>query len=532
MQAKVHVGGKKGILIFCAVLLLQCLVIVAWGTQKERMHVDEMFTMEGAKKEGAGMQYWDLQEDFYGMEHNKEEFLEHMTVNRDDLIIKEGTAHVLERLLHEDIYYVLINLLSSICPGYIPWGICVGFNLLCFLVTQFTLYGIVKEDFGDMCAFFTTVIYGFSAGGISTVLYARCYMMLIMFEILLIYVLHRFVKAKKSWQKILCIISSEALAYFSYRTHQFGMILFLMTIGLAVLYMLIRKKWKLLLWLGVGYGIPCLIGYRIILVRIRAFFVSGVAPLFYKSLFNPSISRRITSVKELFSILSEHMFGSIWIMLLVTVATCFYFIRVKIWCRDSELKEKTVLLGTVIIIVVYELMLVLGGAVAWRYMSPIYPFIAVILGVIFSLACIDSRVSKSVKTVILAIVVCIPIISYGMHHVSEMYTGEKAMREELVANYHGVNGIMVHHDVQGDGENCLYEAATLWPEESEVLVLQHHMILEDGLFEYRDDDRILLWLTADFDRDESISLFKECTDYRNFELVLNTDHVWVYECWK
>lgn len=219
-------------------------------------------------------------------------------------------------------------------------------------------------------------------------------------------------------------------------------------------------------------------------------------------------------------------------MLLVTVATCFYFIRVKIWCRDSELKEKTVLLGTVIIIVVYELMLVLGGAVAWRYMSPIYPFIAVILGVIFSLACIDSRVSKSVKTVILAIVVCIPIISYGMHHVSEMYTGEKAMREELVANYHGVNGIMVHHDVQGDGENCLYEAATLWPEESEVLVLQHHMILEDGLFEYRDDDRILLWLTADFDRDESISLFKECTDYRNFELVLNTDHVWVYECWK
>ena len=86
--------------------------------------------------------------------------------------------------------------------------------------------------------------------------------------------------------------------------------------------------------------------------------------------------------------------------------------------------------------------------------------------------------------------------------------------------------------MQGDGEVYLYEAAALWPEESNVLVLQHHMIMEKGLFECRDDDRILLWLTADFDREESISLFKECTDYRNFELVLNTDHVWVYECWK
>lgn len=532
MQGNLHLDEKKSILIFCVVLILQCLVIVAWGTQKERMHVDEMFTMEGVKKEGAGMQYWDLEEDFYGTEHTREEFLKRMIVEEDDLIIKGGTAHVVEKLLHGDIYYVLINLLSSIWPGYIPWVIGAGFNLLCFLVAQIILYQIVKEDFGNICALFTTAIYGFSAGGISTVLYARCYMMLIMFEILLIYVFHRFVKTKKPWQRMLCIIYTEALAYFLYRTHQFGVILFLLTIGLAVLYMLIKKKWELLLWLGAGYGIPGLLGYRIIWHRVRAFFVGGVSQTFYNSLFNTPISWRITYVKGLFSIIAEHMFGNIWIMLIVTVVICLYLIRIKIWHGDSMLKEKTAVLGTVIIIVAYELMLVLGGAIAWRYINPIYPFIAVLLGAVVSLACVDTGISKSAKIVIWVVTACIPIISYGMHSVSEMYTGEKAMREELEENYHGVNGIMVHHDMQGDGENWLYEAATLWPSESEVLVLQHHMIMEKGLFECRDDDRILLWLTADFDRDESISLFKECTDYRNFELVLNTDHVWVYECWK
>lgn len=530
VSLKYNMDKKKSILILFVVLLLQCLIIGAWGMQKERMHVDEMFTMEGAKKEGASKRYWDLEEDFYGTEHNKEEFLERITVYEDDLIINAGIAHAAERLLHGEFYYTLTNLFSSICPGYIPWGVCVGFNLLCFLVTQLILYRIVKEDFGNLCALFTIAFYGFSAGGISTVLYARCYMMLIMIEIVLIYVFHRFAKSQKAWQRIVCIICSGVLALCAYRTHQFGTILFLMTTGLFVLYMILKKKWDLLLWLVIGYGIPCLLGYRIFWNRIRAFFVAGVAPKFYNSLINTPISWRVAYVKELFSTIAEHMFGNIWIMLLAAAAIGFYLIRIKVWRSDSVLKEKMATIGAVIIIVVYGLMLILGGAIAWRYTAPIYPFMAVFLGVVVSLVCADTRVSKNRKIMIMAVLICIPLLSYRWGHISEMYKGEKAMREELEANYHGVNGIMVHHDVRGEGENWLYEAATLWPEESNVLVLQHHMILEKGLFTCRDDDKILLWLTADFDREESIDLFRACTDYTDFKLILNTDNVWVYEC--
>lgn len=525
-----YIGKRKTFWIFCILLLIQCLVIAAWGTQKERMHVDEMFTLEGAKQNGMSMRYWDLAEDFYGAEHTREEFMERITVNRDDLIVGKGAAQVADSLLNGEVYYVLINIFSSVYPDHIPWIICVGFNLVCFLITQIVLYLIAKDEFGDICALFTTTVYGFSAGAISTVLYARCYMMVAMYAVLLIYVFHRFVKAGKAWQKIVCIISSAVLAFCAYRTHQFGLILFILIAGMAVLYMLVKKKWNALVWLGVGYGVPCLLGYRIIWGKIRGFFTGGVAPTFYGNLRNTPGSSRIYYMIKLLRMVADHMFGNIWIMLVVIAAIIIYLIRVKIWRKDSALKNKMAACGLVMIAIIYYLVMLFGGAIEWRYFSPAYPIIALLVGVAASLFYTDDRISIGARRTLLAMMICIPLISYGSHHVSEMYAGQEACREELETKYHGVNGIMVHHDFQGIGENWLYEAATLWPQESNVLIIQNKMLYEDELCYNRTDSKILLWLTVDYNNEEAISRFRELTDYTDIELVMSTYSLRIYEC--
>lgn len=531
VREKIHVGKNKNILIFCIVLLIQCLVIVAWGTQKERMHVDEMFTMEGAKQKGAGIRYWDLAEDFYGTEHNREEFQEHLTVNHDDLLIRDGAACTAGRLLKDGVfYYTIINVLSSVYPGHIPWHICVGFNLVCFIIAQLVLYLFAKEEFGEVCAFFTIAFYGFSAGAVSTVLYARCYMMLTMYMVLLIYIYQRFIKSNRVWQKSFCLVGSALTAFLACRTHQFGTILFILITGMAVLYMLINKKWNALLWLAAGYGIPGLLGSLIIWDKLRSFFTGGVADVFYSYLKNTSVSSRLSYIMELLNTVADHMFGNMGIMLLVAAAILFYLVHIKIWRRDSALQHKLVVLGFLLIVVAYYLMLVLGGAVAWRYFNPVYPMIALLLGVAASLFYMDSGMSKRVKIMVAAVGICIPLVSYGSHHVSEMYSGEKARREELETKYHGVNGIMVHHDSQGEGENWLYEAATLWPEESEVLIIQNRMLYEEQLCYNRTDNKILLWLTVDYDNEEALSRFRELTDYTDIELVMTTDSLRIFEC--
>ncbi len=531
VRERIFTGKKKNILIFCIILLLQCLVIVAWGTQKERMHVDEMFTMEGAKQKGASKRYWDRAEDFYGTEHNRREFCERLTVNYDDLLIRDGAACTAGRLLKDGVfYYTIINVLSSVYPGHIPWRICVGFNLLCFIIAQLILYLFAKEEFGDVCAFFTITFYGFSAGAVSTVLYARCYMMLTMYMMLLIYIYQQFIKSNRVWQKILCLMGAALTAFLAFRTHQFGTILVILITGMAVLYMLINKKWNAFFWLAVGYGIPGLLGSLIIWDKLRSFFTGGVAVVFYSYLKNTSISSRISYIMELLSTVANHMFGNMGIMLLVIVAILFYLVHIKIWRRDSVLKQKLVVLGFMLIVVVYYLILVLGGAIAWRYFNPVYPIIALLLGVVASIFYRDSGMTKRVKFIVMVVGICIPLVSYGSHHVSEMYSGEKVQREELEIKYHGVNGIMVHHDSQGEGENWLYEAVTLWPEESEVLIIQNKMLYEEELCYNRTDNKILLWLTVDYDNEEALSRFKELTDYTDIELVMTTDSLRIFEC--
>lgn len=530
MRENIHMGKKANIRVFCLFLIVQCFVIIAWGTQKERMHVDEMFTMEGIKQNGASMRYWDLAEDFYGTEHTKEEFMERMTVNYDDLIAKKGMGLIVDSLLHGEFYYTLINLSSSICPGRIPWSTCVGFNLVCFLITQLILYLIAEEDFGDTCALFATAIYGFSAGAISTVLYARCYMMLAMYAVLLIYVFHRFVKIDKVWQRIVCIISSAAIAFCAYRTHQFGTILFIMITGLSVLYMLVKKKWNALVWLGAGYGIPCLLCFPIIWSRLRGFFTGGVAPAFYENVKKTPLSWRISYMNELIHTVADHILGNIWIALLVVLGIIYYLVRIKIWRKDSVMRNKIVIFGLVMIVAAYYLVMIFGGAIGWRYFSPVYPIIALLLGVVASLFYTDDRISVGARRTLLIMMICIPLISYGSHHVSEMYTGQEACKEELETKYHGVNGIMVHHDFQGIGENWLYEAATLWPQESNVWVIQNKMLYENELCYNRTDSKILLWLTVDYDNGEAISRFRELTDYTDIELVMSTDSLRIYEC--
>ena len=532
-------GKKKIIGAFCFFFLLQCFVILIWGMQKVRLNVDEMFTMEGVKQDGRGSLYWDMAEDFYGKEYTYQDFLDHMTVTTEELLLDQGISEVYDALMHREFYYSLLNLISTISPNQIPWPMGVGLNLLFFTLSQILLYLIARRTVDETGALGIVAVYGFSAGAISTVLYVRCYMLLTMYVLLLFFLYLKFMDAEKGWQKLLYIISLEFLAFLCYRIHQFGTILFAIITALFLLDIIISKSKKSLIWLAAGYGIPFLLGINIILPKLQNFFTGGIATLFYRIVHNMSVASLFMYLAKVICNMANHLFAGVGILLLLIAVVAFLCGRILYerykngeWHKDTIDFNCSVPVISVVTVAVYYGILTMGSAVAWKYLSPVYPlivlvFMSVVIWIVRTLG-----LTFRYKAAMTVIGVALTLTSYDTTHISELFAEEAGMRDILEDKYHGLNGILIHHDVQGDGEVYLYEAAALWPEESNVLVLQHHMIMEKGLFECRDDDRILLWLTADFDREESISLFKECTDYRNFELVLNTDHVWVYECWK
>lgn len=523
---------RRAIYIFFILLVLQCVVIVFWGGKKERMHVDEMFTMEGAKQEGTGKCYWDLTEGFYGSEHTSEEFRERLTVNYEDLIIRQGMAKIVDRLLNGNFYYVIVNLVSTIRPGEIPWKLGAGLNLLFFLFSQIILFLTARELFGEICALCATTFYGFSAGAISTVLYVRCYMLLSLYILILIYAYLRLIRATGRFQRGVYVLCTMGIGCLCYLIHQFGTILFVIITVVFVLYMLVQRKKSALAWVLGGYGIAGVLGGRIVFDRLYSFFTSGVSSLFYENVRKCSAIRFGVYAIKLIHIVAEHLFVSLWVFVFFVAGICYYLVRMKIWRNDSVLKEKSMPLVLLAIVVFYYMVLVFGGAIAWRYFCPVYPVIALLVGLCISLVFNTLPNLQWKRDIVIAAGVFMPIISYGLGRISEMYLGKEAARKELEKNYHGVNGIMVHHDYIGIGENWLYEAATLWSQEANVLVIQNKVLREKELSYDRTDDKILLWLTDDYDIEEAMSCFKQCTDYNDIEFVMNIDHLWIYECIK
>lgn len=517
-------------ILFVIILIFQLFAMVYWGTQKEWFHVDELFTMEGSKARGYGMRYWDLEGEFYNQEHTREEFFARLTTQEDDILINGGITEFAQGLLERVFYYTLINTASIISPGHFTKWIGIGMNLILFALAQLILYQVAKEMGDEKSALLTTGIYGFSAGGISTAIYIRCYMLLTLTALLTVFIYLKFMKCRTKRQAAGYMVCLYLLAFLGYRTHQFGVILFGLITAVFLLYMLISKNFRKVLWLMVGYGGAALAGGAIILPKLVSFFKAGVAPLFYQSVANISIETIKWNIYQMLEFAGGHLFVNVWgcITVCILLLLSLVYLGIKWWKKASE--RQLIIFMPALIAVGFYIVLILGGAVTWRYASAGYPFIILYLVLTINEVCRNVKRGRFLTGVFTVAAVAITLLSFNEEHISELYKGEEELQEFFEEEYHGINGIMVHHDEKGRGENWLYEAASLWPSDSSVLILQNKVLREGELCYNRTDEKILLWLTVDYDREEALENFQAQTDYADMKLICDTGHLFVYEC--
>ena len=174
----------------------------------------------------------------------------------------------------------------------------------------------------------------------------------------------------------------------------------------------------------------------------------------------------------------------------------------------------------------------MGGAVghiySWKYLSPLYPVIILLTVLTLMTVVRKTKFSNVITALFIIIFVAITIISYHEIHISELYQGDRAMKEEIDHKFQGEDGILVQLDTSG--EISLYMPALLWPDNCNVLTLYYNSF-EDEIMHYANaDNKILLWLTLDYDHNKIIDQLKEHTDYVNVELAFSTPYVYIYEC--
>lgn len=519
---------NKYLIWLVLIVFLQCLVIFYWANQKNIGFVDEYFTLEGAAQGGAGMQYWDTHGEFYGLEHDREEFYEFLTTWEEDLLIKQGPSELVNAFVNHNFYYICVNLAFSILPGVLTKWVGILLNVLLFLGVQGMLYKISAVLADKKTGLLVVSIYGFSAGAISTVTYIRCYLMLSFFSLLIYGIQLYYARCTTYLKRILCISANLILFVIGYKIHQFGVVLYALIIFFGMLGLLIKKEVSKFVWMLMGYLVPVLLVFPIFLQYAKAFLFGGVGKFFMRSLSNMNAETFTKGLIGNIEWMLNHLFCNDSVFIILGI------LLVLLWRQDKEknINKKLSIndyewLVWGIIIVCYFLILILGGANAWRYVSPIYPF--VIMLVVLSFRKINGEISiKNHHTLLfVGIFVVCSITSWNDKHISDLYLDKDELQYQVNEKYEDVNGIMIHH---GLSQNWLYEAASYWPEGSNVLVTTEAG-LYDGSFDYaRDDNRILLWLSIDYDNEEIIDLFKECTDYQKIRLAFMTDSLRVYEC--
>ena len=175
--------SKEGRIILGVLLFfLLSANLLYWGSKKEGFFCDELYSYhfthqlqnpyitEERETEGTWLNNW----------HSSDYFQDYLTLTEEEKFNLSGVWETIKEDVHPPFFYLLMNLSSSVFstafPGiFTKWsGIFV--NIFFFLLTILFLWKLAKElTTSDFWAAAVCILYGFSAGAVSTVVFIRMY---------------------------------------------------------------------------------------------------------------------------------------------------------------------------------------------------------------------------------------------------------------------------------------------------------------------------------------------------------------------
>ena len=179
-----------GVLLICLVSLN----LLYWGSRKEGFFCDELYSYHFTSQLNYPYLVADREDaTWLNQWHSSEYFQDYLTLTEEEAFGFSGVWRTITADVHPPVFYLLLNFSSSVFsivfPGiFTKWsGIFV--NMLFFLLTILFLWKLSKELMkSEFWSALVCVLYGFSAGAVSTVVFIRMYMVFTCFAVLFTYV--------------------------------------------------------------------------------------------------------------------------------------------------------------------------------------------------------------------------------------------------------------------------------------------------------------------------------------------------------
>ena len=180
----------------------------------------------------------------------KEEAIEYVTIDTSDIFNFASVLVNQSRDVHPPLFYILVHIVSSFFLGHFSKYIIFIINIIFFILSCIFIFKICKLFKKEKAGLVAIVLYGFSMGAISTVMFQRMYMMMTFWVLMYTYIslkICRYGMCKKEmlWLSIATILGFLTQYYFCL----FALVMFI------ILFIHLKGKRKSWLWENIKLAI-------------------------------------------------------------------------------------------------------------------------------------------------------------------------------------------------------------------------------------------------------------------------------------
>ena len=518
------------------VILLQLIVIVYTGYQKEGFHVDEIFSFVFANsyenpKFDQGMYHTWFQPQF---------FSDMVRVSADHQFSYRTTYQNQTRDVHPPLFYFLLHTICSFFPENFSLWFGLIINIAFFVFCNYFIYLIGKDLFeNQLFALLPSIIWGFSAGALSTVIFIRMYMLLTALVVITFYLHLLLIKndAPKS-----ALILFFLLTFMGILTHYyFIIVVILMAINFGAI-LIIGKHWSQLFkyWatqtLAMFAGIifyPSMLDHLFMSYRGReAFNAIGMFPNYLKSIYS------------FYNLISEQQFsGNLTYFILLLLLLCFVIIlrrfvmnknnglsiegamlddrkgeelSIFIFLKDNY-KIVTLLVTTIL---VFFILAIISPYLSTRYLFMIYPFVSILTIYFFTKSLELFTDNKShILFLVLLIFMILNFLSLSNGNIDYLYSG--------------YNDVISIADTYSDFP-CVFITNRLWTLRSNVFELakfketifmpaENMKPLPEIKFFDKSSRGLILYIDNMLDRESILAYVTSSFGFNDYELLYTLD---------
>ena len=168
--------------VLFTIVVMQVLLIIYWGTQKENMYWDEFYTLEKAHyiSDSTPVEHYIDDDDAYKLETWLPISMvqDTLIVDENSTVLTESPIRLLSKIFKTNSYMFLLNILESIFfMGKFSLWPSIILNIVLFIFHQIVLFLMCRRlAKDDSFAIATCAFYGFSSICISMTIFIRFYM--------------------------------------------------------------------------------------------------------------------------------------------------------------------------------------------------------------------------------------------------------------------------------------------------------------------------------------------------------------------